>query len=71
MFWSITGNDYASVYYLIFGGGDNMMELKRNYRRPLGRFLSGLTYNIASAHGGGLDRAGCHNDHKRGTYYCH
>lgn len=23
------------------------------------------------AHGGGLNRDGCHNDHKRGTYHCH
>jgi len=30
--------------------------------------LSGLP---ASAHGGGLDRYGCHNDRKAGTYHCH
>jgi hypothetical protein len=23
------------------------------------------------AHGGGLDRNGCHNDHQRGGYHCH
>ncbi|WP_185804444.1 YHYH domain-containing protein [Monaibacterium sp. h42] len=22
-------------------------------------------------HGGGLNRAGCHNDRKAGTYHCH
>ncbi len=22
-------------------------------------------------HGGGLNREGCHNDRKRGTYHCH
>ncbi len=25
----------------------------------------------AEAHGGGLDRYGCHNDRKAGTYHCH
>ena len=25
----------------------------------------------AVAHGGGLDRYGCHNDRKAGTYHCH
>ncbi|MGP4671803.1 YHYH domain-containing protein [Agrobacterium salinitolerans] len=25
----------------------------------------------AYAHGGGLDKNGCHNDRKRGGYHCH
>ncbi|MGI8397818.1 YHYH domain-containing protein [Agrobacterium deltaense] len=25
----------------------------------------------AFAHGGGLDKNGCHNDRKRGGYHCH
>lgn len=25
----------------------------------------------AFGHGGGLNSAGCHNDHKRGGYHCH
>ena len=25
----------------------------------------------ATAHGGGLDAQGCHNDRKRGDYHCH
>jgi hypothetical protein len=25
----------------------------------------------AAAHGGGLDKHGCHNDRKRGGYHCH
>ena len=25
----------------------------------------------AIAHGGGLDKYGCHNDRKAGTYHCH
>ena len=25
----------------------------------------------AEAHGGGLNREGCHNDRQRGTYHCH
>lgn len=33
----------------------------------------GLTAAAASAyaHGGGLDRNGCHHDRKAGTYHCH
>lgn len=27
--------------------------------------------NVASAHGGGLDAQGCHNDRKHGNYHCH
>jgi hypothetical protein len=26
---------------------------------------------IAAAHGGGLDKYGCHNDRKHGGYHCH
>lgn len=26
---------------------------------------------LAFAHGGGLNRDGCHNDRKRGGYHCH
>ncbi|PJJ80638.1 hypothetical protein CLV77_2909 [Brevirhabdus pacifica] len=34
---------------------------------PIGSFVSaGPVY-----HGGGLNREGCHNDRKRGTYHCH
>ena len=30
-----------------------------------------VTTGSVLAHGGGLNREGCHNDHKRGTYHCH
>lgn len=34
--------------------------------------LSSLVFcHEALAHGGGLDRYGCHNDRKRGGYHCH
>jgi hypothetical protein len=26
---------------------------------------------VSAAHGGGLDRYGCHNDKKAGNYHCH
>jgi hypothetical protein len=34
----------------------------------LGAYLSGAPI---AAHGGGLDRYGCHHDRKAGTYHCH
>lgn len=27
--------------------------------------------SIAMAHGGGLNKDGCHHDRKRGDYHCH
>ena len=34
--------------------------------------LSIITVSSAAfAHGGGLDRSGCHMDHKTGVYHCH
>jgi hypothetical protein len=27
--------------------------------------------SVAYAHGGGLDRKGCHHDRKNGGYHCH
>lgn len=33
--------------------------------------LSLLSASAAHAHGGGLDRHGCHNDRKNGGYHCH
>lgn len=27
--------------------------------------------SLAFAHGGGLDRNGCHTNHKTGEYHCH
>lgn len=30
-----------------------------------------LGASAASAHGGGLNAEGCHNDRKRGDYHCH
>jgi hypothetical protein len=43
----------------------------------LGTGLIGATLMLLSdqpldaAHGGGLDRYGCHNDRKAGGYHCH
>ena len=34
-------------------------------------FLAALTATSLFAHSGGLDRFGCHWDHKNGTYHCH
>ncbi len=30
-----------------------------------------LVAGVAIAHGGGLDRNGCHHDRKNGGYHCH
>lgn len=34
-------------------------------------FAAVLIAAPAFAHGGGLDKNGCHNDRKRGGYHCH
>jgi hypothetical protein len=34
-------------------------------------FLYAGTPGPVAAHGGGLDRYGCHHDRKAGTYHCH
>ena len=34
-------------------------------------FCTTAACEFARAHGGGLDRLGCHNDRKRGEYHCH
>jgi hypothetical protein len=33
--------------------------------------LASLFATIALAHGGGLDKNGCHHDRKKGGYHCH
>ena len=33
--------------------------------------FAALTATSLFAHSGGLDRNGCHWDHKNGTYHCH
>lgn len=30
-----------------------------------------LTCGFAVSHSGGLDKYGCHTDHKNGDYHCH
>ena len=38
----------------------------------VGALLLGLTDQpVDAAHGGGLDRYGCHHDRKAGGYHCH
>ena len=34
-------------------------------------FVTAAACELAHAHGGGLDRLGCHNDRNRGEYHCH
>ena len=53
----------------------------RDHGRTDGRRLSSLTgllalalsvtARVVTAHGGGLDRYGCHSDRDAGTYHCH
>lgn len=38
---------------------------------PLSLTIALLSAHDAFAHGGGLDRHGCHNDRKNGGYHCH
>lgn len=33
--------------------------------------FASVTTTMVSAHGGGLDRNGCHHDRKNGGYHCH
>lgn len=33
--------------------------------------LAALISSAALAHGGGLDRNGCHRNHSTGDYHCH
>lgn len=40
-------------------------------RVVLALVLALLPIASAWAHGGGLDRNGCHNDRQRGGYHCH
>jgi len=37
----------------------------------IGIVVALLGTSAVLAHGGGLDRNGCHHDHKRGGYHCH
>ncbi|WP_101927273.1 MULTISPECIES: excalibur calcium-binding domain-containing protein [Luteimonas] len=39
--------------------------------RHLIALVLALGVGAAHAHGGGLDRHGCHNDRKNGDYHCH
>ncbi|MDA8870598.1 YHYH domain-containing protein [Rhizobiaceae bacterium] len=34
-------------------------------------FLASTVAQIAHAHGGGLNKEGCHNNRKTGGYHCH
>lgn len=41
------------------------------YIKPL-LLVAFLTASLSvMSHSGGTNSAGCHNDHKRGTYHCH
>lgn len=40
-------------------------------RRILASLLLAVFSLTAQAHGGGLDKNGCHHDRKTGTYHCH
>ncbi|TAW32060.1 YHYH domain-containing protein [Rhizobium leguminosarum] len=40
-------------------------------RIALAATVFGLSAISALAHGGGLDKNGCHTNHKTGDYHCH
>lgn len=48
-----------------------MPALPRCLPAVLGMLAGMLVLGTAHAHGGGLDRHGCHNDRKNGGYHCH
>jgi hypothetical protein len=37
----------------------------------IGVLVALMSASAALAHGGGLDRNGCHHDRKNGGYHCH
>jgi len=39
--------------------------------RPFALLVLAITCSAASAHGGGLNSEGCHNNRKTGDYHCH
>ena len=60
----------GTVTGLVTARGDNWIEVKADGeekgRRYVPHWKGGLPAN-----GGGLDKAGCHQDRKRGGYHCH
>lgn len=49
-----------------------LADFKRTTMRIIGFFILMMaTASTAFAHGGGLDKNGCHNDRKKGDYHCH
>ena len=48
-----------------------MPALPQRLHVVLGALAGMLVLGTAHAHGGGLDRHGCHNDRKNGGYHCH
>ncbi|WP_394003256.1 excalibur calcium-binding domain-containing protein [Luteimonas sp. WGS1318] len=48
-----------------------MPALPQRLQVVLGALAGMLVLGTAHAHGGGLDRHGCHNDRKNGGYHCH
>lgn len=52
------------------GAGARKMSESGRLSMALAVFALGIVMNV-SAHGGGLNAEGCHNDRKRGGYHCH
>jgi hypothetical protein len=49
-----------------------LADFRRKTMRIIGIFIVMMaTASTAFAHGGGLDKNGCHNDRKKGGYHCH
>lgn len=48
-----------------------MPALPQCLHAVLGALAGVLAPGTVHAHGGGLDRHGCHNDRKNGGYHCH
>ena len=46
------------------------MKHLKHHSRWIGLALMAVS-SVALSHSGGLNRQGCHNDHRNGTYHCH
>jgi hypothetical protein len=50
--------------------GAREKRMKKTIYAVIAVALAAIT-GVAISHGGGLDKNGCHNDHKNGDYHCH
>lgn len=59
------------ITYLVRFGVRMTVVMSRSFIGFIGLIFIVLCNINAHAHGGRLNKQGCHNDRKRGTYHCH